>query len=147
MQVHVFWPECIHENNLGVKKKSKLLKSFFLWPSTAVPPPPLKQDLEFRKLMSKLGMRKKSYQFLDGNSGANRGSQLWDFTFPDSHVIGRTLQRATCVYYHVFTNIFSQNDTGQSGGLGGESLENSFTGATSAAVFIHSLDARYLWSG
>lgn len=61
--------------------------------------------------------------------------------------MGTMLESATCVYYHVFTNIFSQNDTGQSGGLGGESLEDCFTGATSAAVFIHSLDACYLWSG
>lgn len=45
------------------------------------------------------------------------------------------------------TNIFSQNDAGQSGGLGGQSLENSLPGAAQATHFIHSLDACYLRSG
>ena len=52
-------------------------------------------------------------------------------------------------YYsnHVFTNILSQYDAGQSGVLGGESLEDSLPGAASPKLLIHSLDGGHLWSG
>lgn len=45
-----------------------------------------------------------------------------------------------------FTDIFRQNDAGQSGGLRGESLENRPARAA-PALLVHSLDACDLWSG
>lgn len=50
-------------------------------------------------------------------------------------------------YSIVFTNILSQNDAGQSGGMGGASLKYSSPGAASANLLIHSLDACYFGSG
>lgn len=49
--------------------------------------------------------------------------------------------------YHRLTDVFSQNDAGESGRLGWHGLEDGFAGATSAFVFLHSLDARNFRSG
>lgn len=47
----------------------------------------------------------------------------------------------------MLTNIFGQNDAGESGGLSGERLNYGSAGAPSAEVLVCSLDACHFRSG
>lgn len=56
---------------------------------------------------------------------------------------------AHCTHLLLFTNILGQDDTGQSGDLGGQGLEDRALGTVSAAAVSmgDSFDAGHLWSG
>ena len=80
-----------------------------------------------------------------GGSGNYKMNTWWDFL-----IIYSCMSYLSWLMFGysitALTNIFSQNDAGESGGLRGESLENRSPGAAAAAHLIHSLDTGHLWS-